>query len=156
MTAAVTQIEVSPSSSSADAELVLIPKDGIERVAPMMMQFIRGLVPVLGHTVDAADIIDMAARGEIQLWIVWNPSSNTEHGMVVTELLTFPQKRIARALGVTGEGMLGMDVSRMIETLSDWATSEGCDRIELYGRAGWARFLSSHWVDAGHVWKKDL
>ena len=88
-------------------------------------------VDMAGGTHTERDVIDFLFAGRCVLW------ANGESG-VLCEIEDYPQMRVCRywAAGGSLEGLLPMQ-----EAIEAWARAQGCQRMEILGRAGWARQL---------------
>lgn len=87
-----------------------------------------------GGTHDWYDIVQGVMGGTLQLW-------PTENGALVTEILTYPRKRVVNVF--LGGGALE-ELAEQHEPIIEWAKSQGCTAARLSGRDGWRREFSKH------------
>jgi hypothetical protein len=83
------------------------------------------------HTFD--DIAAGIAAQRYQLW----PGRKS---VVVSEILQFPQRRVAHCFLAAGD-MEEIQVQR--RWLEGWAASQGCQSVTVAGRPGWERVLAA-------------
>ena len=72
--------------------------------------------------------------GIMQLW----PAKNSA---AVTEIVQYARKKVCNVF------LAGGDLDEIIggmDSLTEWARSQGCESVTLYGRKGWERVLDSH------------
>jgi len=155
MTATQPQIDDSASCSSADTELVLIPQDGVARVSDAVRPFFAKLIPELRGTATVDDLIDQAARGELQIWLAYSPGSDDIYGIQLTTLQALPQMLVCRLIGTAGHRMLEMNVPALLAQIEEWATYQKCGAIVCEGRSGWRRYLKGY-AEVARVWHKEL
>lgn len=85
-----------------------------------------------GGTHSVEDVWQSIRAGTMQIW----PADNS---VVVTEIVTYPQKRVLHiflAAGVLAE------LRDMEPSVEQFARLNGCDGVTIAGRAGWARALA--------------
>ena len=88
-----------------------------------------------GDTHTEHDILDLLRNDQAQFW----PADNSA---MVTEIVGYPNGSHCRIWLAGGE----YDELRELERdkLIPWARQQGCRRIELVGRKGWARRLKDY------------
>ena len=118
-----------------------------EEVAPL-------LNTVREHTegeLETDDFLEPLTHGDMQLWIATEGS--TVHGVMVTQLIPYPQKKILRIISLAGDNFEELrDFQEMIEA---FAVKTGCTALEMWGRKGWKKLLPD-WEDTYVVYTKDL
>jgi len=77
------------------------------------------------------DIVEGLIRGRYQLW-------PAPEGCIVTEILTFPRRKILNIFLASGNLN---QILVMHDDLYDWAKARGCDGGMMTGRPGWERVL---------------
>ena len=101
-------------------------------------------VDMAGGTHTEHDVIDFLVAGRAVLW------ANGDSG-VVCEIEDYPRMRVCRYWAAGGELD---DLLPMEAAIEAWARERGCQRMEILGRAGWARELD---YDRRGLWMtKDL
>ena len=118
-----------------------------EEVAPL-------LDTVKEHTegeLETDDFLEPLTHGDMQLWIATEGS--TVHGVMVTQLIPYPQKKILRIISLAGDNFEELrDFQEMIEA---FAVKTGCTALEMWGRKGGKKLLPD-WEDTYVVSTKDL
>jgi len=118
-----------------------------EEVAPL-------LDTVKEHTegeLETDDFLEPLTHGDMQLWIATEGS--TVHGVMVTQLIPYPQKKILRIISLAGDNFEELrDFQEMIEA---FAVKTDCTALEMWGRKGWKKLLPD-WEDTYVVYTKDL
>ena len=101
-----------------------------------------------GGTHSYEDVVRLVREKKLQFWA--GPSS-----CVITELIDFPQKRVAFVF--LAGGNLG-EIERMGPALCEWAKQQGCVGVHFAGRPGWERtFLTrTGWTKSAVLFEKVL
>ncbi len=86
-----------------------------------------------GRSHDLADVQQLVARGEAQLWA-------GERAAMVTLLEDEPRER--RLLIWLAGGNLGELVNVLRPAAERWGRAQGCRRVLIVGRTGWERALA--------------
>ena len=118
-----------------------------EEVAPL-------LHTVREHTegeLETDDFLEPLTHGDMQLWIATEGS--TVHGVMVTQLVTYPQKKILRIISLAGDNF--EELREFQEMIEAFAVKTGCTALEMWGRKGWKKLLPD-WEDTYVVYTKDL
>ena len=118
-----------------------------EEVAPL-------LDTVKEHTegeLETDDFLEPLTHGDMQLWIATEGS--TVHGVMVTQLIPYPQKKILRIISLAGENF--EELREFQEMIEAFAVKTGCTALEMWGRKGWKKLLPD-WEDTYVVYTKDL
>lgn len=84
-----------------------------------------------GGTHSFEDVAAGVADGRFQFW-------PAPHSVVVTEILQFPQRKVAHCFLAAGR-MEEIQIQR--RWLEDWARMCGCESVTIAGRSGWERVL---------------
>ena len=84
------------------------------------------------HTFD--DIAAGVLSGRYRLW-------ERPQGCAVTEIITFPRKRVCNVFLAGGEMSTITDLQAPCE---EYARASGCSSLVLTGRKGWVRVLADH------------
>ena len=118
-----------------------------EEVAPL-------LNTVREHTegeLETDDFLEPLTHGDMQLWIATEDS--TVHGVMVTQLIPYPQKKILRVISLAGDNF--EELREFQEMIEAFAVKTGCTALEMWGRKGWKKLLPD-WEDTYVVYTKDL
>ena len=118
-----------------------------EEVAPL-------LDTVKEHTegeLETDDFLEPLTHGDMQLWIATEGS--TVHGVMVTQLVPYPQKKILRVISLAGDNF--EELRGFQEMIEAFAVKTGCTALEMWGRKGWKKLLPD-WEDTYVVYTKDL
>ena len=100
-----------------------------------------------GGTHEFAHVLQCILNGTMQLW----PS---EKGCIVTEIVTYPQKRVLHIFLAGGELDQILD---MEESLIHFGKANGCTSLTLAGRKGWVRTLKNrNWEEQFAVVGKEI
>ena len=118
-----------------------------EEVAPL-------LDTVKEHTegeLETDDFLEPLTHGDMQLWIATEGS--TVHGVMVTQLVPYPQKKILRIISLAGDNF--EELRGFQEMIEAFAVKTGCTALEMWGRKGWKKLLPDR-EDTYVVYTKDL
>ena len=97
----------------------------MQRALPWILE----ALPRLGGTHDLPDIIQLIMNGDVWLWI-------SDKSFILTEVIQYPKLKELNFL------LAGGDMDDLLEfddILTDYAKTEGCARIQSYGRLGFSR-----------------
>lgn len=129
------------------AKAYAIPREEVWRVWPGVAEWIDSAYKAADEIMPL-DILDQLRSGHRQLWVAWGD----EQRVLCAVLTRIVQLRSGRALQVTGCG--GEQVERwsdLITTLESFAKDEGCTKIQVSGRPGWARLYRNSGYRATRV-----
>ena len=118
-----------------------------EEVAPL-------LDTVKEHTegeLETDDFLEPLTHGDMQLWIATEGSK--VHGVMVTQLIPYPQKKILRVISLAGDNF--EELREFQEMIEAFAVKAGSTALEMWGRKGWKKLLPD-WEDTYVVYTKDL
>ena len=118
-----------------------------DEVAPLLEK-------VKEHTegeLETDDFLEPLTHGDMQLWIATEQSD--VHAVMVTHLITYPQKKILRIISLAGEDF--EEIRSFQEMIEGFAIKLGCTALEMWGRKGWKKLLPD-WKDTYIVYTKDL
>ena len=127
---------------SSSAEIVLIPEEGVSMVWSIA-------APLLKKGVDRTKKIslnslhDSMCEGMMQLWLAYDPDDKQVLAACATEIVNYESGYRTVRILILG----GFDVNRWsgcIATIEEWALYEGCDAVEIAGRAGWGRIYEDY------------
>jgi len=84
------------------------------------------------------DLVRFALTGQMQLWAVYDEETNEMHGFLMTEIKSYPQKKmfVIQYCAMTSNHMKHIE-DKMHETADKFAKDMGCHGIEFFGRSGW-------------------
>lgn len=88
--------------------------------------------------INLQDIYEGCLDHRYTIWLIYHDDVK---GVFFTRIGVFPRKRICEIMLMNGEGMEEwLEIG--IEKVKDWAKSQNCDSVEIYGRPGWSRVLN--------------
>jgi hypothetical protein len=87
-----------------------------------------------GGTHTFEDVKAMIIAGTAQIW-------PAPRGVVVTEIIEYPRKRVLHIFLAAGELDQFFD---MAESAEAWGRAQGCVSMTLSGRMGWQRVMHKH------------
>ena len=146
------QIERLPSSSSeADIALQAIPPRNLGDVFPMVSPLLESIAERSNGRYSVPGMLDRFARGDWILWVVWDGSVKA---VVATELY----HDVSGMLCCMIRFATGREASKwahLIDEIEEWARANGCKRLDMLARKGWAKHLPDYKMS--HVFlEKDL
>ena len=100
----------------------------LERCKP----WIEAALEYSGGTHLFEDVVDSVKLGTMQLW----PAPK---GCAVTEIITFPRKRVLHIFLAGGELNQFRD---MFDSAAKWGKMQGCSSMTFAGRRGWIRAMA--------------
>lgn len=99
------------------------------------------------------DVKQYVEDRDMQLWVICDEEDIV--GALITEVLDFPRKKACRYVTLGGDLKDAFPV--IDQSISAWAKSLGCDRMELIGRRGWSRAIKNLGYNEAYVYvTKDI
>jgi|TARA_R110001583_G_scaffold30359_1_gene105025 hypothetical protein len=121
---------------------VFIPKENIQKVFTVAKESIDTALKYSGNHYNIDDIFNSLLKGEMQLWVLWNPKRKINYqGCTITKILKRTNTTILNIFIVTGSNR--KQWQDKISVLEDYAKKQGCTHIETYARPGWSRILKN-------------
>ena len=129
----------------------LLDPDDVEYVWEKVEPILARVIPHSEGELETDDILDLVTEGSMQLWIV---AENKEIiAALVTQIITYPQKRILRLVSLAGEDF--NKFKHFLDIVESFAIQKGCTALELWGRKGWKKLLPE-WNSEYIVYTKDI
>ena len=144
-------LAVEPSSTRIEPVLQAIPPQYLGDVLPMILPLLESIVERSKGRYSVPGMLTRFARKEWYLWIVWD---GAVRAIVGTELyLDISGMKCCMIRFATGRDAAGW--THLLDQIEDWARSEGCARMDMIARKGWAKHLPEYRMS--HVFlEKDL
>jgi hypothetical protein len=105
---------------------------------PLLAPFVESALKHTQGEMGSLDICERAINGAMQLWVV--AERDKIQGVVVTEVIEFPNITSLRVVTLSGEGFQEWK-RELDQRLEQFARVVGAKRIEAVGRPGWTRAL---------------
>jgi hypothetical protein len=100
-----------------------------------------------------ADVRGHIERGTMQLWLAWADGEPRPRGVWITELLESARGRYCNIVVLAGRKF---ETWHPLESyLAQWARENGCVRLTMVGRRGWARRLRC-WREAAVTLERQI
>lgn len=110
-------------------------------------KWIEDALEYSGGTHDFAHVLQAILNGNMQLW-------PTEKGCLVTEIVTYPKKRVLHIFLAGGDLDQILD---MEDSVIEWGKMQGCTSLTLAGRKGWVKTLANrNWKQQFAVVGKEI
>lgn len=109
----------------------------INEAWPFHVPLLEKAIPYSDGKYTLEDIKEGLKSRNFQLWAASRDETPTT--VMVTKIIQYPQAKTLLIMLYAGEG-----IEKMIHfkaAIYEWAKSQGCTEIELYGRPGWERVL---------------
>jgi len=134
------EVENTPQDS---VQLVMIPKEHVGRVLPMILSKLEDVAERSRGRMSVPAMMDQFATGQWQLWIIWDDVAQGPKAVFGTEIY-----RELSDLWICGVRFLtGEDSGRwlyLVDQLEAWARANGCSRLDIVARKGWAKKLPDY------------
>lgn len=85
------------------------------------------------------DFEELCRDKDMQLWVLWDLAGHDVCGAGVTEILTYPSKRIVRVVLFSGAGVEAW--RPWWEDFSEWAKKMGASEVQSFSRIGMKKML---------------
>lgn len=124
----------------------LIAPDQINAVWRDAVTWLEPAIKRSGGRYTVPTVYDAIKRGDMQLWTVGD-------AYCTTEVACYPALTVLCINHLGGRNM-GRWIHE-IAHIEEWGRSQGCERVEIVGRAGWAMALPGY-SKAGYITEKKL
>ena len=119
--------------------LVLIPTEKVETVWSLVDDYLSKAVAHSEGLITLQSHYDTLTGGQRQLWIVWDKTQEQPcRAAIVTEIIN----GVFFIWACGGTGMKEW-LQLVHDIFEQWARDHGCKSMQLWGRPGWNRALSS-------------
>lgn len=126
---------------SASAELICVDPARVAEFWPHVRGMILGAIKKCGLS-DSAEVEASILCGGSLLWIAWNGA--TIEAAASTRIATIDGGKVCTLVACGGgDRRRWMPMLRKLEI---YAKAEGCSRVRIFGRRGWARVLKTYRV----------
>lgn len=95
------------------------------------------------------DIKKSLKERSMQLWVY---APKDLQALCVTEIITYPRMKICK---VGAAGNKRDDWHGFMSVIEAWAREQGCDKMHIHARKGWAKVLTSFRIPA-FIFEKEL
>lgn len=82
-----------------------------------------------------------AEAGRAQIWLVWS-DKDTCQGAGLTHLMNTPMGKVCVITAFGADR--GVDWGAHLVTVEQWAASQECSKVRVYGRVGWVEKLKGY------------
>lgn len=124
-------------------QLLMIPKEHVGRVLPMVIDKLHDVAQRSRGRFTVPGMLENFGSGRWQMWIIWDASSEQPKAVFGTEIY-----RDVGEMWICGVRFLSGDDSGqwlyLIDQLEAWARANGCARLDMLARKGWARKLPDY------------
>lgn len=119
-------------------DISLVPYGKIAYVIPSLIRYLNESESWALGRANIDDLVRFALTGQMQLWAVYDEETNEMHGFLMTEIKSYPQKKmfVIQYCAMTSNHMKHIE-DKMHETADKFAKDMGCHGIEFFGRPGW-------------------
>ena len=119
-------------------DISLVPYGKIAYVIPSLIRYLNESESWALGRANIDDLVRFALTGQMQLWAVYDEETNEMHGFLMTEIKSYPQKKmfVIQYCAMTSNHMKHIE-DKMQETADKFAKDIGCHGIEFFGRSGW-------------------
>lgn len=131
------------SSTAAEPQLLAIAPEHLAALLdaqPAVLERLDSIVAKSNGRFSVPGILDKFARKAWVLWIVWDGSVRAVIATCVYENLS--DQRCCMIEFVSGQGAASW--THLLSGIEEYAQSEGCVRVEMVARKGWARYLPDY------------
>ncbi len=143
-----------PDLGSSSVKVLLISPEDIDLVWDEAEPLIDSALKHSEGELISSDLIPIIKSGEQQLWVAIEDSEII--ASMVTEIISYPRKRILRVITIGGKDGRGIDKwYTFLPLIEGFALKHGCKSLEAWTRKGMARKLND-WKNSYMVITKDL
>lgn len=122
-------------------QVSLVPTEYVDSCWSKIEEFIEKAAKYTYGRYTASNIYDLIKEQDYQLWVAFT-EENIFKGVVVTNIITYPQRKLLGMQFCGGVDLKEWKVS-MLKLLKRFARDSGCDGLESTGRPGWAKIFKN-------------
>lgn len=123
--------------------------EGAIKLWPQIEPLLKPLLAIEGHYLHS-DVLAAHIGGAMTVWV---SATDAVEAVMVTQLLTYPRKRICHVPWIAGKNLHSW-AREFIDKVEQYARATGCQRMTGAYRRGWVRVAG--YRDAGSLLYKDL
>ena len=129
----------------------LLKPEDVLKIWPSLSAHIEKAIEHSAGELNLFDIAQAAINGHNHIWVTF--SGNTLTTVIVTRFLEYPRTKTLQIMTCSGaiEDWDGWTEHHRI--LENFAKSNGCSAIEIWGRRGWGRRLKHLTSQIGNTYK---
>jgi hypothetical protein len=101
-----------------------------------------------GEDYTLEDALEFLREAMWQLWALENINGDL-HSLCITRLMQY--ERVSVLYVVIAEGQIDTRWAPAIEVLSSYAKTQGCKRLEAWGRRGWEKAAKPFGFEVTHI-----
>lgn len=125
--------------------LGLMPYGVLHKVIPALLPYLEESANRSRGRVSVDDLIKFMITGQMQLWLVYEESSNIVYGHFMTEVKDYPQfKMLVIQYAAMEPNHMAQVEDQMQEYAAKYAKETGCSGIEFVGRPGWKKHAEKY------------
>lgn len=128
-------------ASVGEPRIAAVPPDQLSDVFPHVRDMLESVVDRSEGRYSLQAILKRLLAKEWILWVIGDGS--TVRGLVITELyLDVSGMRCCMVRVATGSG--AKELMPLLGVIEDWARADGCVKLDMMARKGWARHLKDY------------
>ncbi len=130
----------SSSAAKPSPQLIAIPPDKLAVVLPMIADLLAGVIDRSNGRYSAEGVLDHLTSQRWTLWVVFD---GEPRAIVATELyLDVSGIKCCMIRFCTGRD--AAEWTHLLARIEAWARAEGCSKLDMIARKGWARHLPDY------------
>jgi hypothetical protein len=124
-------------------QITIVPSGHVTNVLPDIIPHLHKLAPRTNGRSTVDDILQGILSGSNSLWLAFEETENNKiYGVVICNLMIYPRIKTLNVFYCAGT-VLRLWQKPMMDKLVNFAKDNGCSKIELTGRPGWAKALKA-------------
>ena len=144
---------IGTEQAGTNCKVVLIQPDDLEMVWDEVVPLINAALKHSEGEILSEDLVTPLEDGKMQLWVAL---SDGVIAAMITEIITYPRKRVLRVITIAGIDGHGMGKwYGFLPLIEGFALSNDCSSLEAWTRKGMAKKLKD-WEHKYMVITKDL
>lgn len=120
--------------------IIRVPPDYLDGLWPVVSLRIEVALRHAQGELNVADVLELAKKGEAQVWTINGKDSKQLYGVAVTQVVNYPQMRAVRIVTLGGHS-LDKWARNLNDAIEDFAREHGARRLEAFGRKGLVKML---------------
>lgn len=143
------QTQTAPSATPSSARLILVPPEIVDETWTLARPYLDRAAAA-GTLETSEDWRRAVLADDAQLWIVWTDDDRCV-GAGITYLVGAQGVCVIAGFGADNGGHW----KRSLPVVEQWAKTQGCNRVRIFGRVGWMDRLKDYAVK-GVILDKEL
>jgi hypothetical protein len=118
-----------------------LPVRSVQEFWPLAAPLLQRVLKYHPFMASADDVLELLVSNRASL--VLYTENGAVIGAAVMEIHTYPRRRVANILALSGKPGFLKRIAEAERALQDWSKTRGCDSMSMLGRPGWSKTVGA-------------